>query len=76
VTALATPSETLSERVDRLVCSRGDSWPPLHSAAAPVAIAEIIAHVDSLEEAIHAMTQEIQRLAAESDRREAHMMDD
>jgi hypothetical protein len=75
VTALATPSETLSERVDRLVHSRSDSWPPLHSAAAPVAIAEIIAHVDGLEEAIHAMAQEIQRLVAENDRREAHAMD-
>ena len=76
MTTTATPSETLSERVDRLVRSHSDSWPPLHSAASPVAIAEIIEHIDGLEQAIHAMALEIQRLAAEADRPEAHAMDD
>jgi hypothetical protein len=76
VTALVAPSESLSERVDRLVRSHSDAWPPLHTATTAGAIAEIIAHIDGLEEAIHAMAQEIQRLAAERDRLEAHAMDD
>jgi hypothetical protein len=76
VTALVTPCETLSERVDRLVRSHSDSWPPLHSSTTPGAIAEIIVHIDGLEEAIHAMAMEIQRLAIERDRLEAHTMDD
>ena len=76
MTALATPNETLSDRVDRLVRSHSDSWPPRHSATTPAAIAEIIVHIDGLEEAIHAMALEIQRLAAECDRLEARTMDD
>ncbi len=76
MTALVTPSETLSERVDRLVRSHSDSWPPLHSATTPGAIAEIIVHIDGLEEAIHTMALEIQRLAVERDRLEANTTDD
>ena len=75
MTTTATPSETLSERVDRLMSSHGDHWPPLHSAPTPVAIAEIIDHVDGLEDAIRAMALEIQRLAAGRDSLEAHAMD-
>jgi len=76
VSALVTPSETLSERVDRLVGSRGDSWPPLHTSAPPAAIAGIIEHIDGLEEAIREMAQEVERLTAENDRLEAQAMDD
>jgi hypothetical protein len=76
VPALVTPSETLSERVDRLVSSRGDSWPPLHSTAPPAAIAGIIEHIDGLEEAIREMAQEVERLTAENDRLEAQPIDD
>ena len=75
MTTLVTPSETLSERVDRLVRSHSDSWPPLHSATTPSAIAEIIDHIDGLEDAIRAMASEIQTLVAERDSLEAHAMD-
>lgn len=75
-TTTATPHKTLSERVDRLVRSHSDSWPPLHSAATPVAIAEIIDRVDGLEQAIHAMALEIQRLATEEGGLEARAFED
>ena len=73
---LLTPCETFPERVDRLMRSHSDSWPPRHSSTTHTAIAELIARVDGLEEAIHAMAVEIQRLAAERDRLDAHTIDD
>ena len=76
MTTTATPSETLSDRVHRLVRSHVDCWPPLHSSTTPAAIAEIIEHIDGLEEAIHAMALEIQRLVLEGGGPEAHAMDD
>ena len=76
MTALATPCETLCERVDRLVRSHSDSWPPLHSATTLTAIAEIIVRIDGLEQAIHEMALEIQALSVERDRLEVHTTDD
>jgi len=63
--ALVTPSETLHERVERLVCSDRETWPPLHSTSTQAAIAELIERVDGLGEAVHAMAREIERLSAE-----------
>ena len=71
MTALVTPRETLDERVDRLVCSYSDSWPPLHSTTTHAAIAELIGRVVGLEEALHAMALEVERLESERDMREA-----
>lgn len=74
--ALVTPCETLCERVDRLVGSHSDSWPPLHSTTTHAAITELIARVNGLEEAIHAMALEIQALTDEREPLEAHETDD
>jgi len=71
MTTLASPWETLDEQVDRLVCSHGESWPLLHSIPIHTAIVELIARADGLEDALHAMALEVQRLAAECDRLEA-----
>ncbi len=68
MTTLVIPRESLDERVDRLVCSHGDSWPPLHSTTKHAAIAGLIARVDGLEDAIRAMALEIQRLTVEHER--------
>jgi hypothetical protein len=75
MTTLATPRETLDERVDRLLCSRGYSWPPLHSATMHNAISELIARADGLEEAIRAMALEIETLTADRNRLQAHTPD-
>ena len=72
---MTTLVETLDERVERLVCSHGDSWPPLHSTTMHETIAELIARSDGLEKAIHAMALEIQRLTADHDRLEASLHD-
>ena len=72
MTSLDTPWETLDERVARLVCSRTESWPPLHSTPTPTAIAELIARTDGLEDAVCALALEVQQLTAERDRLEAH----
>jgi hypothetical protein len=72
MTTLVTAWETLDERVDRLVCSRSDAWPPLHSTPSQTVIAELIVRTDGLEDAVRALALEVQRLMAENDRLEAH----
>ena len=68
---LTTPCETLDERIDRLLGSRGEAWPPLHSATTHAAIAELIARVNGLEEALHAVALELESVAPEGARSDA-----
>jgi hypothetical protein len=68
VAALVSPSETICEQVDRLMRAHGNSWPPLHSAPTSAAIARLIARVEGLEQAIHAIALQLQTLVDERDR--------
>ena len=72
MTALGSSCETVDERVERLIGSRGGSWPPRHSTTTNEAIAELIARQQSLEEAIREIAIELQRLETGHERLKAH----
>jgi hypothetical protein len=61
VSALRTPYETLSDRVQQLLASHGDAWPPRYSASTSDAIAQLIDRIDVLERALREMALEIER---------------
>ena len=60
-------SETLDDRIDRLVYTHPHTWPPLHSTGTHVAIGEIIEHIVGLETAIHEIARELQKLRSDRD---------
>jgi len=68
MSTLTSPAESIDERLDRLVSSRSDSWPPLHSTATAVAIGEIIRRVAGIEDAMHEIALELQKLAPEAEK--------
>ena len=79
MTTLDSPCETVDERVERLIGSRGGSWPPRHTTTTNEAIAGLIARQQSLEEAIreialelHEIAMELQRLETDHERLKAH----
>lgn len=74
--ALVTPCKTLAERVDELIQPEGESWPLRHTTTTHDAIAGLICRSQVLEEAIREMALEIQRLAAEHEKLEAHTLHD
>jgi metal-responsive CopG/Arc/MetJ family transcriptional regulator len=74
--ALVTPCKTLYERVDELIQPQGESWPFRHSSTTHAAIAGLISRSQVLEEAIREMALEIQKLAAEHQKLEAHTLND
>jgi hypothetical protein len=59
MTALLT--ESLEERVERLVSEHSDIWPPLHSDTNPAKMAAVIERIVGLERAIHEIAKEIER---------------
>lgn len=69
---LDSPRETVDERVDRLIGSRGGSWPPRHTTTISDAIAALIAREQCLEEAIREIAIELQRLETDHERLKAH----
>jgi hypothetical protein len=73
--ALVTPTKTLYERVDELIQPQGE-WPFRHTSTTHDAIAGLICRCQVLEEAIREMALEIQRLAGEHEKLEAHTLDD
>ena len=74
--ALETSAKTLYERIDELIRPEGESWPLRHTTTTHDAIAGLISRSQLLEEAIREMALEIQRLAAEHEKLEAHTLDD
>ena len=72
MTSLSSPCETVDERVDRLIGSRGGFWPPRHTTTTNEAIAGLIARQQSLEEAIREVATELQRLETDHERLKAH----
>jgi len=72
MTTLDSPRETVDERVDRLIGSRGGSWPLRHTTTINEAIAGLIARQQSLEEAIREIAMELQRLETDHERLKAH----
>ncbi len=74
--AVVTPTKTLYERVDELIQRQGESWPLRHSTTTHDAIAGLISRSHVLEEAIREMALEIQKLAAEHEKLEAHTLGD
>ena len=72
---LTSPSETLDDRIERLVHTHSHRWPPLHSTPTHAAIEEIIEHVVGLEAGIHEIAQELQRLTSDRDTVEQHAAD-
>jgi hypothetical protein len=76
MSTLTSHSETIDERVDRLVQSHSEHWPPLHSTPTHSAIEEIIGRVAGLEAAVHEIALELRKLASERDSREAHLTDE
>ena len=69
MSTLTSPAESIDERVDRLLSSHSERWPPLHSTATPVAIGEIIGRVAGLEEAMHEIALELEKLASDSEKK-------
>ena len=69
--ALESPSETVVERVERLLGSR-DAWPPLHTTAIHEVIEHLIARDQRLEQAIREIAVELQRLSTDHERLKAH----
>jgi hypothetical protein len=65
---LTTLCETLDERIDRLLGSHGEAWPPLNSTTTHAVIEELIARVNGLEEALHAVALELESVAPEGAR--------
>jgi hypothetical protein len=60
-----TPSarrEPLHEHAARLVCSHGNAWPPRHSSSTHAAIAQLIARVEGLEDAVAAVALAVEKL--------------
>lgn len=74
--AVVTPTKTLYERVDELIQSQGESWPLRHSTTTHAAIAGLISRSHVLEEVIRELALEIQKLASEREKLEAHTVDD
>jgi hypothetical protein len=72
MTTLDPSCETVDERVERLIGSRGGSWPPRHTTTTNEAIAGLIARQQSLEEAIREIAMEVQRLETAHERLKAH----
>jgi len=73
---LTSPSETLDDRIDRLVQSHSHRWPPLHSTPTHAAIGEIIERVVGLEQAIHEIARELQTLTSDRGTLEGHAADE
>jgi hypothetical protein len=73
---LTSPSDSLDDRIDRLVHAHPHRWPPLHSTSTHAAIGEIIEHVLGLEEAIHEIARELERLTSDRDTLKAHAADE
>jgi hypothetical protein len=69
---LTSPSETLDDRIDRLVHTHSHRWPPLHSTPTHAVIGEIIEHVVGLEAAIHEIARELQRLTSDRETHDAN----
>jgi hypothetical protein len=67
MSALMSPCETIEERVDRLLSSHSESWPPLASNSTHTAIGEIIGRVVALEEAMREIALELHTLASDRD---------
>ena len=72
MTALESPCETVVERVERLLGSRDDFWPPLHTTAIHEVIEHLIARDQRLEQAIREVAVELQRLSTDHERLKAH----
>ena len=72
MTALEFPCETVFERVERLLASRDDSWPPLHTTPTHEVIEHLIVRNQRLEQAIREIAIELQRLATDHERLKAH----
>ena len=72
MTALEFPCETVCERVERLLASRDDSWPPLHTTPTHEVIEHLIVRNQRLEQAIREIAIELQRLATDHERLKAH----
>ena len=72
MTALESPCETVFERVERLLGSRDDCWPPLHTTAIHEVIEQLIARNQRLEQAIREIAVELQRLSTDHERLKAH----
>ena len=73
--AVETPCKSLCERVDELIQPQGESWPLRHTSTTHDAIAGLICRCQVLEEAIREIALEIQKLAAEHEKLEAHTLD-
>ena len=72
MTALEFPCETVFERVERLLASRDDSWPPLHTTPTHEVFERLIARNQRLEQAIREIAVELQRLSTDHERLKAH----
>jgi len=70
--ALESPCETVVERVERLLGSRDDDWPPLHTTAIHAVIEHLISRDQRLEQAIRDVAVELQRLSTDHERLKAH----